>query len=37
METTKPANMGFGLRLRKEYLAQVMEQRPDVDWFEIIS
>ncbi|MCB1761030.1 MAG: DUF692 domain-containing protein [Gammaproteobacteria bacterium] len=29
--------LGFGLRLRKEYLQQVLEQKPDVDWFEIIS
>ncbi len=29
--------LGFGLRLRKEYLAPVLESRPKVDWFEIIS
>jgi len=29
--------MGFGLRLRKEYLPRVLQQRPDVDWFEVIS
>ena len=28
---------GFGLRLRKEYLGQVLERHPPVDWFEIIS
>lgn len=35
---TKPLPyLGFGLRLRKEYIQPVLEQRPDVDWFEIIS
>lgn len=29
--------LGFGLRLRKEYIQPVLQQRPDVDWFEIIS
>jgi len=29
--------MRFGLHLRKEYLPRVLQQRPDVDWFEIIS
>ena len=29
--------LGFGLRLRTEYMPQVLSERPDVDWFEIIS
>ena len=29
--------LGFGLRLRREYLQQVIETRPEVDWFEIIT
>ena len=29
--------MGFGLRLRKEYLPQLLRQQLDIDWFEIIS
>jgi len=33
--TTLPY-LGFGLRLRKEYLAPVLETRPKVDWFEVI-
>ncbi len=37
METKKHPYLGFGLRLRKEYLSRVLQQRPDVDWFEIIS
>lgn len=37
MEMKKIPYLGFGLRLRKEYLPQVLRQRPDVDWFEIIS
>ena len=37
MEMNKIAYLGFGLRLRREYLPQVLQRRPDVDWFEIIS
>lgn len=29
--------LGFGLGLRSEYYQQILEQRPEVDWFEIIS
>ena len=29
--------LGFGLGLRTEHLAQIVEQPPDVDWFEVIS
>ncbi|MES9872725.1 MAG: DUF692 domain-containing protein [Candidatus Sedimenticola sp. 6PFRAG7] len=29
--------LGFGLRLRREYLQAVLSERPDVDWFELIS
>ncbi|ACK52578.1 protein of unknown function DUF692 [Methylocella silvestris BL2] len=33
----KPAPLGFGLGLRHRYYAEIIEQRPDIDWFEIIS
>ncbi len=29
--------LGFGLRLRREYLAPVLAERPPVDWFEVIT
>lgn len=29
--------LGYGLGLRKEHYQEVLEQRPKVDWFEIIS
>lgn len=29
--------LGYGLGLRPEYYEQILEQRPDVDWFEILS
>lgn len=31
-----PINLGFGLRLRREYLASALQSMPDVDWFEIV-
>ena len=37
MEIKRPPYLGFGLRLRKEYLEPVLRLHPDVDWFEIIS
>lgn len=30
-------NLGFGLGLRTNHFHEVLEQKPDVDWFEIIS
>lgn len=33
----KPAPLGFGLGLRPIYYADILEQKPPVDWFEIIS
>ncbi len=33
---SKNSNLGFGLGLRSEYYQQILEQRPKVDWFEII-
>lgn len=33
----KSNTLGFGLGLRSEYYQQILEQRPAVDWFEIIS
>ena len=32
-----PRYLGFGLRLRREYLSPLLRNRPKVDWFEIIS
>ena len=29
--------LGFGLGLRTDHYVDVLEQRPDVDWFEVIS
>ena len=34
---SKHKTLGFGLGLRSEYYQQIREQRPAVDWFEIIS
>ncbi|UUY07468.1 DUF692 domain-containing protein [Pseudomonas sp. J452] len=34
---SKRTTLGFGLGLRSEYYQQILEQRPAVDWFEIIS
>lgn len=33
----KRPNLGFGLRLRHEYLNPLLDRQPDVDWCEIIS
>lgn len=33
----KKNNLGFGLGLRTEHFTHVIEQRPKVDWFEVIS
>ncbi|MDZ4332037.1 MAG: DUF692 family protein, partial [Pseudomonas sp.] len=30
-------NLGFGLGLRSTYYQAILEQRPAVDWFEIVS
>ncbi len=35
-ETNKPF-LGYGLGLRPEYYDTIVETRPDVDWFEILS
>jgi len=37
MTTTKRPYLGYGLGLRKEHYETVLADRPDVDWFEIIS
>ncbi|HEB95289.1 MAG TPA: DUF692 family protein, partial [Sedimenticola thiotaurini] len=29
--------LGFGLRLRREYLQPVLAEQPAVDWFEVIT
>lgn len=33
----KPPFLGFGLGLRTEYYDEILEQKPELDWFEIIS
>lgn len=33
----RPASLGFGLGLRTQHYADVLEAKPDVDWFEVIS
>lgn len=41
MTTTKNSNerpyLGYGLGLRKEHYETVLNEQPDVDWFEIVS
>lgn len=32
-----PSYLGFGLGLRTEHYHEVLESKPDVDWFEVIS
>ena len=32
-----PDNLGFGLGLRSAYYQAILEQRPAIDWFEIVS
>lgn len=34
---TKPAPLGMGLGLRPVYYPDIIDQKPNVDWFEIIS
>ena len=31
------AFLGYGLGLRSTYYQQILEQSPDVDWFEVVS
>lgn len=33
----KPPSLGYGLGLRPIYLEEIRDERPNVDWFEIIS
>jgi len=33
----KPAPLGFGLGLRPVYYRDILESKPPVDWFEVIS
>ena len=35
--TDKPGFLGFGLGLRAEHYADILDGEPDVDWFEVIS
>lgn len=37
MTIETPAFAGYGLGLRPEYYSAILEQQPEVDWFEIIS
>ena len=34
---TKPPYLGFGLGLRPQHYADILDGNPDVDWFEVIS
>lgn len=34
---TKPPYLGFGLGLRAQHYAEILEGNPEVDWFEVIS
>lgn len=34
---SKPSSLGFGLGLRPVYYRDILETRPNVDWFEIIT
>lgn len=34
---TRPASLGFGLGLRPIYYDEILSERADIDWFEIIS
>ena len=36
-EHEKPPYLGFGLGLRAQHYAEILEGDPQVDWFEIIS
>lgn len=35
--TKKPPCLGFGLGLRKDHYLTILEQKPAIDWFEIIT
>lgn len=35
--TKKPPVLGFGLGLRKDHYLTILEQKPTIDWFEIIT
>ena len=35
--SAESACLGYGLGLRSTYYQEILEQRPDVDWFEILS
>lgn len=37
MGASKPPFLGFGLGLRHQHCAEILEGAPDVDWFEVIS
>ena len=36
-KSTKISLSGFGLGLRPEHYEEILQQKPDVDWFEIIT
>jgi hypothetical protein len=37
MGANKPPFLGFGLGLRPQHYAEILDGSPDVDWFEVIS
>jgi uncharacterized protein (UPF0276 family) len=36
-KSLRPRSLGFGLGLRPQHYADILEGNPDVDWFEVIS
>jgi uncharacterized protein len=37
MAQTKPPFLGFGLGLRPQHYAEILDSEPEIDWFEVIS
>ena len=37
MATAKPPFLGFGLGLRPQHYAEILDGSPEIDWFEVIS
>ena len=37
MGTEKPPFLGFGLGLRPQHYAEILDGSPNIDWFEVIS
>ena len=37
MSAAKPPFLGFGLGLRPQHYAEILNSSPEVDWFEVLS